>query len=80
MTIPKMKTADGYLITDGMSVWDYDLERVTVDLARFNISNYMKEPDPLGQYWFDVKTESGDVKIMSDTRVCVIHPFTGEKA
>lgn len=83
MTIPEMKTIDRHIITNGMVVWDYDLDIVTVDLSKMTdpiLSQFYCEPDPIGQYWFDVKTESGHRKTMSDTRVWLYHPMTGEKA
>ena len=82
-SVPIMYTVDRQVITDGMRVWDYDLDRVTVDLSRMTDSvtgEFFREPDPMGQYWFDVRTESGGRKTMSDTRVVVRHPFTGEIA
>jgi hypothetical protein len=65
----EMKTADGVEITDGMRVWDYNLERGTVDLGRL---------DDLG--WFDVRTDDGGRSYMNAERVCVRHPFTRESA
>src|SRR5687768_16927604 len=69
-----IKTLDGYLIEHEMKVWDYDVERVIVDLS------ILEAPDPLGQYWFYVMTMSGHRKLMSDTRVWLYHPHTRERA
>lgn len=83
MTIPEMKTIDGYPITDGMKVWDYDVKRGTTDLSKMTdeiLGDSYRTPDPIGQYWFEVITDDGGKKLMSDTRVWLYHPFTKEKA
>lgn len=64
-----MRTADGHEITDGMRVWDYNLDRGTVDLSRLD-----------SQGWFDVVTDDRGKSYMNAERVCVRHPFTGERA
>jgi hypothetical protein len=37
---PRMKTADGVTITDGLKVWDYNGEQTTVDLTASRIDRY----------------------------------------
>lgn len=64
-----MKTADGVEITQGLRVWDYNLERGEVDLTHLD-----------SQGWFDVNVDSGGRSYMNAERVCTRHPFTGERA
>lgn len=64
-----MKTADGVEITDGMRVWDYNLDRGVVDLSRMGTDG-----------WFDVRTDTGGRSFMNAERICVRHPFTYEEA
>ena len=61
------KTANDVTITDGMTVWDNNLRRVTIDLSFSFEEN--------GEFWFN--TSGG---MSSESRVSTVHPFTGEKA
>lgn len=64
-----MKTADGYEITNGMRVWDYNLRRGVVDLTTLDSDG-----------WFHVHNDGGGQSLMNWERVCVRHPFTREQA
>lgn len=67
---PKMMTADGHEIVDGMAVWDYNLDPGYVDLKSIH------KWDTDG--WFDVVDSEGrKVSLMNAERVCVRHPFSG---
>lgn len=71
------RTADGYPITDGMAVWDYNLERGYVRLA-----DAFEDGGPGGPVWFLV-VPTPDARLghsMNGERVCIRHPFTGESA
>src|SRR5262245_39851174 len=61
-------TADGHTLTNGLKVWDYDLNRGTVMLTTMD-----------SQGWFYVQTDKGR-SLMNWERVCVRHPFTKEQA
>lgn len=63
-------TADGYPITDGMEVWDYNLEPGIVNLSRLGDDG-----------WFEVRKPGAHRGIsMNAERVCVRHPSTGQTA
>jgi hypothetical protein len=64
-----MITADGFPIIDGMRVWDYNLERATVDLASLDSDG-----------WFYVVSADGSKNLHDWQRVCVRHPYTRESA
>lgn len=63
-----LKTADGFKIAHGMRVWDYNLNRATVDLS------------VIDDGWFYTIDDSGHRGSSDSVRVCVRHPFTGESA
>lgn len=63
-------TADGAPITDGMAVWDYNLEPGFVSLSRLGNDG-----------WFDVcKPGQTRGNSMNAVRVCVRHPSTNQLA
>jgi hypothetical protein len=62
-------TADGVRLVDGMAVWDYDLNPVTIDL-----STAKAEYD--GTVWFYTSRHS----LMDGSRVVTRHPTTGQPA
>jgi len=67
------RTANHVLLTDGMTVWDSNLDRVTVDLSRSFEEN--------GEIWFyATKTTGGRREMVSESRTTTRHPFTGEQA
>lgn len=73
------QTLDGCRISDGLRVWDYDLDRVVIDLSR--VFEEINQNDGSVAYWFDVqRVDGGGRKLMSNTRVWRSHPFTGEAA
>jgi hypothetical protein len=72
---PTMYTLDQRRIEDGMRVWDYDLTPVTIDLSRGVDQDYGAT-----NYWFDVRTDDGRRKTMSNDRVWLLHPTTGKEA
>jgi hypothetical protein len=63
-----VKTADRYLIIDGMVVWDYNLKVGTVDLKRLGDDG-----------WFHVLVD-GYRSLMNAERICVTNPFDGKVA
>lgn len=66
----KQCTADGVTITDGMVVWDYNLEAGYVSLARLGDDG-----------WFEVcKPGQNRGSLMNNVRVCVRHPFSAQLA
>lgn len=72
-------TLDGYEIVDGMGAWDYDLDRVTVDLSR--VREEINQNNNSSAFWFDVHRVGDDRrKLMSNTRLWRFHPSTGEAA
>jgi hypothetical protein len=70
-----MYTIDQRRIEDGMRVWDYDLVPVTIDL-----SAGLHQDHGMTNYWFDVRTDDGHLKTMSNDRVWLLHPTTGREA
>lgn len=74
--IDNMRTADGVPIVDGMRVWDYDLNRGTVDLSN---ARWMLAYGPFSG-WFDVRLDNGGRSLMNAERVAVRHPMTREAA
>ncbi|MDQ3222058.1 MAG: hypothetical protein M3Q75_01055 [Gemmatimonadota bacterium] len=64
-------TANGVKITEGLRVWDNNLDRVIVSI-----------PTPYGdEGWFDTLTEDGRRGGMSNgERMTTVNPFTGERA
>lgn len=74
--LDRMRTADGVLITDGLRVWDYDLNRGVVDLSN---ARFMVKYAP-SDGWFNVRLDAGGRSLMNAERVCVRHPFTRESA
>lgn len=65
-------TSDGHRITDGMAVWDYNLEPGYVNLKRLGDDG-----------WFEVcKRKNSDERgsLMNNVRVCVHHPYSGQDA
>jgi hypothetical protein len=75
-----VKTLDGVEITCGLRVWDYDLQRGVI---AYDDDLSVPDVDNSGQVWFYVDRDGPDMwgaKLMSDTRVWVRHPTTGEKA
>lgn len=70
-------TLDHHVIQNGLRVWDYDLERGTINTKA---NHQVPDVDNTGQVWFHVDRDNGGQKLMSDTRVWVHHPTTGERA
>jgi hypothetical protein len=76
-----VRTLDRTEVTNGLRVWDYDLQRGIVVFSN-DASDPLRLPDVdnIGQVWFYVEQDAGGRKLMSDTRVWVRHPTTGERA
>jgi hypothetical protein len=76
-------TIDGVTITDGLRVWDYDLEPVQIDLNYREPFEETNQNDGSKELWFYVmpldKVQPHH-KLMSAKRVRVNHPTTGKKA
>lgn len=67
-------TIDGYEVTEGMRVWDYDLRRAVVGPPQ-------KYGNPAEPTWYDMFTpEGGRSSMMDAKRMWVRHPSTGEAA
>jgi len=67
------RTADGFDLRDGMRVWTNDLRAGTVNLSAAFVEGH--------ELWFDVLEDGRTVSdLVSESRVCVRHPFTGEPA
>lgn len=64
-----MLTANGVEITDGLKVWDYNLEHGVVDLTSLDSDG-----------WFYVTEDNGARFLMNSERVTTRHPYTGEIA
>lgn len=62
-------TADRKRITDGLAVWDYNLNVGRVVLSTID-----------GEGWFNVVDDNGDCSLMNGERVRTAHPSTGEAA
>jgi hypothetical protein len=69
------RTLDGVEITDGLRVWDYNMNRVLVSLDG-------RQWEENGKLWFDCRNEWTGMlaSLMSNDRVWVRHPSTGEWA
>lgn len=65
-----MKTANGVEITDGLRVWDYNLDRGVVDLSSLGSD---------GWFYVGLDDQRGRT-LMNWERVTTRHPFTGELA
>lgn len=70
-------TSDGVPITDGLVVWDYDL-----DLARVSFTDTTGVDSAWGfDGWFTLRTVQGDRrKLMNGARMTTRHPFTRQGA
>jgi len=68
-----MKTADGHAITEGMPVWDDNLDHGTVDLSELNGRG-------MDAGWFYFIADDGERSMVNGERVCVRHPVTGHRA
>jgi hypothetical protein len=70
-------TVDGVEITDGLLVWDYDL-----DLSRVSFADTTGMDSAWGfDGWFGLLTVSGDRrKLMNGERMVTVHPFTRQRA
>lgn len=69
------RTLDGFEITDGMRVWDYDLRPGTVRLADRRHDYHS------GDVWFDVVPDgSTRGKSFNGTRTWKLHPTTRKPA
>lgn len=64
-----MRTADGVKITDGLAVWDYNLNPGTIALASLDTGG-----------WFDVYSPDGARSYMNAERVGTRHPHTRQMA
>jgi hypothetical protein len=76
-----VRTLDRVEITKGLRVWDYDLQLGVIAFDD-DASNPLRLPDVdrIEQVWFYVDRDNGGRKLMSDTRVWVRHPTSGERA
>lgn len=59
------RTADGVIITQGLPVWDNNLDAGTVDLTQID-----------SEGWFHVRTVKGGRSLMDAERVHTRHPFS----
>ena len=75
LSLQGYRTVDGVEITDGMLVWDYDL-----DLSRVSFRDtYVGFHEFDG--WFTVfAVGNGERKIMNGERMVTVHPFTRQRA
>lgn len=71
------RTVDGVVITDGLVVWDYDL-----DLSRVSFAHTTGMDSARGfDGWFTVLTiPGGDRKLMNGERMVTVHPGTRQRA
>ena len=71
------RTVDGVLITDGLVVWDYDL-----DLSRISFAHTTGMDSPWGfDGWFGLLTiPDGRRKLMNGERMVTVHPSTRQRA
>jgi hypothetical protein len=76
-SMDEYRTVDGVLITDGLLVWDYDM-----DLSRVSFADTSGMDSTWGfDGWFGLRTVSGDeLKLMNGERMVTIHPFTRQRA
>lgn len=63
------RTADRKVITDGLAVWDYNLNPGRVIMSTMD-----------GDGWFNVLTADGDRSLMNGERVTTVHPSTRQTA
>jgi hypothetical protein len=75
--VQKYFTADGVEITDGLVVWDYDM-----DLSRVSLADTTGMDSPWGfDGWFGLRTVSDNRrKLMNGERMVTVHPFTRQRA
>lgn len=72
------RTADGVPITDGLIVWDNNLDVCVVDYAT---TFYYGVISDHWDGWFDTKRrDGGRAHPLNGERMAVTHPFTGERA
>lgn len=71
-------TADNVPVTVGLRVWDYDLRPGTVTEVDHS---FQGTPDgPLGIVaWHLVQADDGRSGMFDGSRMCTVHPFTGER-
>lgn len=69
---PRLVTADGVKIIEGLRVWDHDLNKGVIDLEGID-SRYWDG-------WFHVKTDDGERPLVNSERVFTRNPFTDERA
>ena len=76
-----LRTLDHVQITDGLAVWDYNLDRGFVRLD-FDREGDYAIGGPKWDGWFEVVAAPGDRlgSLMNGERVWTRHPSTGEKA
>lgn len=71
-------TIDGYVVHDGMYVWDYDLNVSRVSFERTFASEIMNE---YWDGWFDMVSQDGErMPSMNASRMWVRHPNTNVTA
>jgi hypothetical protein len=77
VNVQEYLTADGIGITDGLVVWDYDL-----DLSRVSFADTTGMDSQWGfDGWFGLRTVEGDRrKLMNGERMVTVHPFTRQRA
>ena len=74
----KIYTADGVQATNGMPVWDYDMNLMVVDLTNAKFGGATKLAKDV---WFDCKTPLGARgSLMNGERICTVHPFSRQSA
>ena len=74
-TTPVHRTVDGVEITDGLWVWDYDL-----DLSRVSLADTTGMDSDHFDGWFGLWSFGGRRKLMNGERMVTVHPFTRQLA
>jgi hypothetical protein len=73
-------TANGVPITDGLWVWNNNLDRVQVSYAD-TFGAYFVPGESYWDGWFKMRTVTGERSdIMNGERMTTVHPFTRERA
>ena len=72
---PVHRTVDRVEITDGLWVWDYDL-----DLSRISFADTSMLNSEHFDGWFSLWSLEGRRKLMNGERMVTVHPFTRQPA